>query len=450
MALAGTLVRRLPLTASLLYLAVGVALGPWGAGLIRLDAIRWATVLERVTEVAVIVSLFTAGLKTRVPLRDPRWWLPVRLASVSMVVTVGLVALAGVYGLGLSWGAAILLGAILAPTDPVLASDVQLAHPGDRDRLRFGLTGEAGLNDGSAFPFVMLGLMLLGLHERPAGLWGWLGVDLLWAAAGGIAIGGVCGTIVGRFVLYLRRTHKEAVGLDEFLSLGLLALSYGLALLAHAYGFLAVFAAGVALRCIESASASPADEPPPDVAGPRATGTPPEEIATDSEKAPAYMAQAVLGFNEQFERICEVAVVVLLGALLAPGYLPVEALWFVPLIFLVIRPLAVLVGLAGLSRVSLSKTQWRLVSWFGIRGVGSVYYLMYAIVHGLDPAVARVLAGLTLTTVAASVALHGISVTPLMNRYSKLVERRRAKGQGPPGPAIPAKQEAELKAAGVV
>src|SRR5687768_4175881 len=178
MALAGTLVRRLPLTASLLYLGVGMALGPWGAGLIRLDALRWAPLLERVAEVAVIVSLFTAGLKMRVPLRDGRWWLPVRLASVSMVVTVGLVALAGVYGLGLNWGAAILLGAILAPTDPVLASDVQLAHPGDRDRLRFSLTGEAGLNDGAAFPFVMLGLILLGLHERPGGVWGWLGVSL--------------------------------------------------------------------------------------------------------------------------------------------------------------------------------------------------------------------------------------------------------------------------------
>src|SRR5687768_67018 len=213
MALAGTLVRRLPLTASLLYLAVGVALGPWGAGLIRVDAIRWATVLERVTEVAVIVSLFTAGLKTRVPLRDRRWWLPIRLASVSMAVTVGVVALAGVYGLGLSWGAAILLGAILAPTDPVLASDVQLAHPGDRDRLRFGLTGEAGLNDGTAFPFVMLGLLLLGLHERPGGAWGWVGIDLVWAVAGGLGIGAVSGAIIGRLVLYLRRQHREAVGL---------------------------------------------------------------------------------------------------------------------------------------------------------------------------------------------------------------------------------------------
>jgi NhaP-type Na+/H+ or K+/H+ antiporter len=419
MALAGTLVRRLPLTASLLYLVVGVALGPVGTGLIRMDPIAWAPVLERVTEVAVIVSLFTAGLKMRVPRRDRRWWQPVRLATVSMVVTIAGIALVGVYGLGLSWGAAILLGAILAPTDPVLASDVQLARPGDRDRLRFSLTGEAGLNDGAAFPFVMLGLLLLGLHERPGGIWGWLAIDLAWAVTGGLAIGAVCGTLVGRFVLYLRRTHKEAVGLDEFLSLGLLALAYGLALLAHTYGFLAAFAAGVALRAVESSSAG--DHPPPDVAGPRAVGTPPEELATDADRAPAYMAQAVLGFNEQLERICEVAVVVLLGGLLLPDYLDPNALWFIPLLFLVIRPLAVRVGLAG---TDLSTVQWRLVSWFGIRGVGSVYYLAYAIAHGLDEPTARRLAALTLTTVAASVALHGISVTPLMNVYARLGARR--------------------------
>ena len=425
MALAGTLVRRLPLTASLLYLAVGVALGPVGAGLIRIDPIQWAPLLERVTEVAVIVSLFTAGLKMRVSLRDRRWWLPVRLATVSMAVTVGGIALAGVYGLGLGWGAAILLGAILAPTDPVLASDVQLAHAGDRDRLRFSLTGEAGLNDGAAFPFVMLGLILLGLHDRPGGFAGWLGIDLAWAVIGGLAIGAVCGSVVGRFVIYLRRTHKEAVGLDEFLSLGLLALAYGLALLAHTYGFLAAFAAGLALRAVESSSTSPGDEPPPDVAGPHATGTPPQEAATDAQKAPAYMAQAVLGFNEQFERICEVAVVVLLGGLLLPNYVAPQAAWFVPLLFLVIRPLAVLLGLAG---TDLSTVQWRLISWFGIRGVGSVYYLMFAIAHGLDDPSARLLTSLTLTTVAASVAVHGVSVTPLMNMYARLTDGRGAAG----------------------
>src|SRR3954467_3690766 len=146
-----------------------------------------------------------------------------------MGVTVALVAGVGALVLGLPLGAAILLGAILAPTDPVLASDVQVADAGDRDRLRFALTGEAGLNDGTAFPLVLLGLGLLGLHEIGSFGWRWVVVDVIWGVAAGIAIGAVAGTAVGRLVLYLRRTHKEAVGLDNFLALGLVGLAYGAA-----------------------------------------------------------------------------------------------------------------------------------------------------------------------------------------------------------------------------
>src|SRR5688500_5802804 len=148
MALAGSVIRRLPLSTSTLYLLIGLVLGPMVLGRIRLDAIDDAALLHRLAEVAVIVSLFTAGLKIRMKWRDRRWRTVVRLASVSMIITVALVACAGVWGLGLTWGAAILLGAILAPTDPVLASDVQLEDAFDRDEVRFSLTGEAGLNDG--------------------------------------------------------------------------------------------------------------------------------------------------------------------------------------------------------------------------------------------------------------------------------------------------------------
>jgi NhaP-type Na+/H+ or K+/H+ antiporter len=158
MALSGTVLRRLPLSASMLYLATGILIGPQALDLIVFDPTAEAAIVERITEVAVIVSLFTAGLKLRVPVRDPQWRLPVVLASGSMAITVGLIALAGAIALGLPLGAAILLGAVLAPTDPVLASDVQVTGPRDRERLRFTLTGEAGLNDGTAFPFVMLGL----------------------------------------------------------------------------------------------------------------------------------------------------------------------------------------------------------------------------------------------------------------------------------------------------
>ncbi|HSF39878.1 MAG TPA: sodium:proton antiporter [Thermoanaerobaculia bacterium] len=412
-ALIASRVRHLPLTTAVLYLLVGIALGAFGTGAIRLDPLRHAGFLERVTELAVLVSLFTAGLKFRLAVRDKLWRLPIRLASISMVVTVGLIALIGTFGLGLPLGAAVLLGAILSPTDPVLASDVQLSHAGDRNRLRFSLTGEAGLNDGTAFPFVMLGLGLLGQHEIGAWGWRWLAVDILWAVAAGIGIGFGLGTLVGRLVLFLRKKHKEAFGLDDFLALGLIGVSYGAALLLHSYGFLAVFAAGLALRRIERL-ATPTDEPP-DVREMAAAGSE-EEIATDPEKAPAYMAQAVLGFNEQVERIFEVGVVLLIGGMLSWRFLPPEALWFIPVLFLVVRPLAVLTGLAG---ARLPRFEKRMIAWFGIRGIGSLYYLMYAIEHGLDPALAETLVGLTLTTITASILIHGISVTPFMKLHEK-------------------------------
>ena len=415
MALSGTVLQRLPLSASMLYLGAGVLIGAFGLELVVVDPIAQAAIVERITEVAVIVSLFTAGLKLRVPLRDPMWRLPVVLASGSMALTVGLIAVVGVVALGLPLGAAILLGAVLAPTDPVLASDVQVTGPRDRDRLRFTLTGEASLNDGTAFPFVMLGLGLLGLHGIGDFGWRWLAVDVLWAIAGGLAIGGVLGTVAGNLILYLRRVHQESVGLDDFLALGLIALAYGVAILLHTYGFLAVFAAGLALRKIEERS-SGSEREPEDVMDAVAAEATAEETATHPETAAVYMTQSVLGFTEQLERIGEVAVMLMVGIMISTTEIPFAAVWFVPLLLLVIRPVAASIGMI---RSDTTRVQRAFIAWFGIRGIGSIYYLMYAIEHGLPERTAETLTGLTLAAVAASVVVHGISVTPLMRRYSE-------------------------------
>ncbi|MFP2912189.1 cation:proton antiporter [Pyxidicoccus sp. 3LFB2] len=420
MALGGSVLKRLPLSTSLLYLGVGFGLGRLGLG--YLDPLKHAAVLERLTEVGVILSLFSAGLKLRLPLKDREWRISLRLALSAMVLSVGMVALVGVGALGLSLGAAILLGAILSPTDPVLASDVQVSHAHDRDRLRFGLTGEAGLNDGTAFPFVMLGLGLLGLHEVGAGLWRWLVVDVVWAAAAGLMVGVVLGDRVGRLVLYLRKHHREAVGLDELLAMGLIALSYGTALLVKGYGFLAVFAAGLALRRIERKHSG---ERPPEEVEDAARGKDKTEAATDPEHAHAYMANAVLGFNEALERIAEVGMVVGLGVLLASTPVAPEVYWLAPLFFFVLRPVSVTLSLLG-SRAN--PHQRGLMAWFGVRGIGSLYYLFYAIAHGVEPGLAQRLLSLVLWLVAISVAVHGISVTPLMKRYE---QRGKPKQEAP-------------------
>ncbi|MGH6608798.1 MAG: cation:proton antiporter, partial [Burkholderiaceae bacterium] len=254
MALSGTLLKRLPLSTSMLYLLAGFALGPAGLALLAPSPIADHRILEIITEAAVLISLFAVGLKLSVPLSSQRWRAPIMLATLSMLVTIALLTVIGFFAIGMTIGAALLLAAILAPTDPVLASDVQLTDPDDRDSVRFSLTGEGGMNDGAAFPFVMLGLGALGLHELgPRGLH-WIGLDLIWAVTGGLLIGAACGYVIGKLVIYLRTRHQEAVGLDEFLMLGLIGVAYGAAQLSSTYGFLAVFAAGLALQRTSAAA----------------------------------------------------------------------------------------------------------------------------------------------------------------------------------------------------
>jgi NhaP-type Na+/H+ or K+/H+ antiporter len=418
MALSGTALKRLPISTAMLYLAAGFGLGPAGLALMSPDPLSYSATLERVTEVAVLISLFAVGLKLGLPLSHKNWRLPLRLALISMTITVALIAGIAMLGLGMSLGAAILLGAILAPTDPVLASDIQVTEAGDRDRLRFSLTGEGGLNDGAAFPFVMLGLGVLGHHDLGTWGWRWLAVDVVWAVAGGLLIGGALGTLIGRLVVYLRIRHQESVGLDEFLALGLIALTYGLAQLIETYGFLAVFAAGLALQRVK--------ERPATIVAPTVlekglqSKEAKEALATDSEHAKAYMMQEVRGFNDQLERIAEVVIVLVVGAMLSYTYPHPSAAWFIAVVFLLVRPISVRLGLLG---APVSRDQRILISWFGIRGIGSIYYLMYAINHGLTRPVASEIIAITLTMVAVSIVLHGISVTPLMRLYTRRKSR---------------------------
>jgi sodium/hydrogen antiporter len=410
-------VKRLPLSETMIYLAAGTALGPLGLHFLFVDPRAHSELIERAAEIAVIISLFTTGLKLRVSLRDPQWWVPLCLASGSMVLTVAMITLVAILGLGLPLGAAALLGAILAPTDPVLASGVQLENIRDRNRLRFSLTAEAGLNDGTAFPFVMLGLGLCGLHDLGAWGWKWWTIDVIWAIFAGFGIGALCGTLVGQAVIYLRREHHEGIGRDELLALGLIALSYGAALQLHGYGFLAVFAAGLTLRSVERQHTG--KELPPEELAVEAAFKP-DEIATDPEKAPAHMAGAVLTINEQIERIVEVALVLVVAAALSAQYLHFEAIWFIAILFLIIRPISVSLGLLG---QKIPASERRLISWFGIRGIGSLYYLMFVINHGLPEEPTSQLISITLTTIAVSIVVHGITVTPLMNWHQR---RRRA------------------------
>ncbi len=431
MVLAGTLLGRLPLSSAMVYLGLGWLLGPDGIDVLRPDPLAHTALLERLAEIALLISLFAVGLRLGVPLRDMRWRLPLRLAFLSMAVTVALVTAIGVLWLALPLGAAVLLGAILAPTDPVLASDVKSETGTHPDRLGFSLAAEGGLNDGAAFPFVMLGLGLLGLHDLGPGAVGWWTIDLLWATLGGLLIGAALGAASGRLVVYLRSRHGEAVGLDEFLGLGLVALAYGIAQLSLASGFLAVFAAGLALQRVREHPRRHT-RPLAAAAAGSAAGHPYDKLATHSHHASVTMRDSVQGFNAQLERLAELTVVLVVGAMLAYAKPLPAALWFVPLMLLLLRPLSVVVALTG-EHVSLP--QQAMVGWFGIRGIGSVFYLLFVLRHGIAGPIADTLISLTLWTVAASIVAHGVTAQPLMQRYIARRRRRPASKALPEGGA---------------
>ena len=401
MGVASTVLKRVPITSAMLHLGVGLWLGPTGADAFHFNPLQEAPLLELLTEVAVLISLFSAGVKMPVPFGFARWRAPLLLATVSMALTVGLVAAFAVLVLGLPLGAGILLGAIVAPTDPVLATDVQSRHAGDRDRLRFTLTCEAGMNDGTAFPFVMLGLGLLGVHGLGDSGLRWVLVDVLWGIGGGIGIGVLAGVVLARVGWSLRGAPQKHQLLDDFLGLGLIALVYGVSLQLHVWGFLAVFFAAVALRQTEMQLASRA--------APSAFVDGQAEPGTD---VPSTVSQGSLVFKEHLERLSELLLVLLLGGSLYLDSWSWPAVGLALFLFAVARPLSVFVGLLG------TRTPRRMLgmtAWFGVRGIGSMYYLMYAIQHGLPEALSLQLMQLTLIVVALSILLHGLSVKPLMN-----------------------------------
>ena len=413
-----TLLKRSPVTAAMFYLAVGLLVGPSVLNLFHFNPFKESALLEVLTEVAVLISLFSAGVKMPVPFSFSRWRAPLLLATVSMSMTVALVAAFAYYMLGLPLGAGVLLGAILAPTDPVLATDVQSRHPGDRDQLRFTLTCEAGMNDGSAFPFVMLGLGMLGLHELGDFNLSWVVVDVLWAVAGGIAIGIVAGVALARLGWKLRRAPHQHELMDDFLGLGLIGVVYGLSVMLNAWGFLAVFFAAVALRQTELKLANAAQHATHECQVPNDSDAKTGQVnpsGPDLEPLPT-VSEGSLVFKEHLERLSEVVLVLLVGGTLFLNSWSWEAVGLALFLFLVARPVSVLLGLLG------TRTTWPIrgmIGWFGVRGIGSLYYLMYAIQHGLPEPLALHLIQLTLVVVALSILLHGISVKPLMGYFWK-------------------------------
>lgn len=425
LALAAAYLRWLPVTTSLVYLLFGLIIGPLGLGLWRENLASISGWFEHLTETAILISLLIGGLKLRLPFRNPAWWLAGVLAGPLLALTIVLCALFGHYVLGLPMITALLVAAILSPTDPVLASLVQVSGAHDEDRLRFGLSGEAGLNDGVAFAFVTGALSLFG--ESPTTFGDWLLGPILWSIGSALALGFVLGHQVGRLVIRLRARHADtAASANVFLGMALIALSYVGAELLQAWGFLATFAAGVGLRHAEirssGGSAIPAEEKAVFKTAPSDDGQPisidyGDDAREHRQIAGGALIIELLSFGNLVERALEVLLVTILGAILYSHW-SWQGVWIALFLFGLARPLSCALLLPGFR---LDRQQRLLLGWFGIRGIGSLYYLSYASNHGLTAPLAEQTADLVITCLALSILLHGLTTQPLLDRY----ERRR-------------------------
>jgi NhaP-type Na+/H+ or K+/H+ antiporter len=379
--------RERAFSASLVYLAIGVAVAvPIGlSGVDWIDPVDDAELIERVAELAVIIALFGTGLKLDRPLAWSSWSGVARLLIVAMPLTIAGVALFGTVAMGLSIGAAVTLGAILAPTDPVLAGDIGVGPPGHEDEHEpnFSVTGEAGLNDGLALPFLFLGLFAID----PGGtswLGEWLLADVAYAIGVGIGIGAAIGYGAAALAVRLKERDLFAPAFDAWLAIPVVLVIYGLTELLGAYGFIAAFVGGVAFRRYEHGH--------------------------------EYNRRVHDG-AEVTEKFAELAAVLLLGSMVTLAGLGDAGLagWLlVPVLLLAIRPAAVALSFLG---SSLPRGEKAFVAWFGVRGIGSLYYAAVAIGSGyLSAGDLQVVAWTTIVLVAVSIVAHGITASPLSRR----------------------------------
>jgi NhaP-type Na+/H+ or K+/H+ antiporter len=379
------LLRNAPLSLPIFCVLLGIGLFMVPGTGADPNFLAQSSFVERITELVVIIALLGAGLKLDRPVGLKNWRTTWLLLGVTMPLSILGIALLSMWILGLPLPAAILLGAVLAPTDPVLASDIQVGPPrsGGEDEVRFSLTSEAGLNDGLAFPFSNLAIAMAASGVMP-GWWTveWLAIDVVWKLAAGLAVGWALGRLLGWLAFRLPADTRIADTREGLAALGITLVSYGVTELAHGYGFLAVFVAAVTLRHAERSH---------------------------------DFHESLHTFSEQIEKLLMMVVLVLFGGAIAGGLLSTltwEAMIAGLAFVFLVRPLAGLVSLIG---SGLPMSERFVIGLFGIRGIGSFYYLAYAVNHSAL-AEKEILWAVTGFVVMCSILIHGMTVTPVMNK----------------------------------
>lgn len=378
------LTKKIRISYSIIYVLFGFLLYLWGDGLPEPDPREEGSITMRLTEMVVIVSLMGTGLKINEPFAIKTWAVPLRLVSITMLLSIAGTALLGYYWLGLAFPSALLLGAALAPTDPVLASDVQLGSPKEKNNsdVRFALTAEGGLNDGMAFPFTWLAIILATSPFANDVLYSWLAWEFLYKILVGVASGFLLGKGLAYLVFKLPGRAKLNTFGDGFVALSSTFLVYGVTELIHGYGFIAVFIAAITLRNVEMH-----DE---------------------------YHVK-LHSFTDQIERIFVAIVLTLFGGSIAEGIfttLTWTLVAFACVAIFLIRPICTYLSLF---KTDLRNREKAVISFFGIKGVGSLFYLSFALHEATFEHTAELWAIVSLI-VLFSILIHGVTATKAIER----------------------------------
>jgi sodium/hydrogen antiporter len=392
------LASRTRISYSILYVALGMLIYSVFNNLPEPDPLRHPLIAVHFTEFVVIVALMGTGLKIDQPFTLKSWAVPLKMVSISMILCIAGGALIGIYFLDLDVASAILLASVLAPTDPVLASDVQVDPPleGAKENVRFSLTAEGGMNDGTAFPFVWLAIYLaMQASGEPISLMHWFGWKLLYKLIAGVA----CGYILGKALAYLLFRLPEKIKLvrvnDGFAALSMTLLVYGLTEIINGYGFVAVFACAVTLR---------------------------------NEEMGHRLHRKLHAFSDQIERILVAITLVLFGGALVTGILSAIT-WplvvFSLIFLLIIRPVTTWFAFI---KERLPLREKLAISFLGIRGIGSFYYVAFALTQIRFNQPSRLWAVVSLI-VLMSIICHGLTASTVIRKIDADRENSNGKNQ---------------------
>lgn len=382
-----SLTEKTKVSYAIIYVLIGALLYAVIPALPVADPLQHKDFALHFTELVVIVSIMGTGLKIDEPFSYKTWLVPFRLVTITMILSIAAVAWVTWYFFHLNPATAILLGAVLAPTDPVLASDVQVGPPLDdqKDNTRFTLTAEAGMNDGMSFPFTWLAIGLAtvtGKMQETVLSWVWM--DLLYKISAGVLIGFAMGKLLAYLVFHLPERKNFVVIRDGFIGIAATLMVYGITELLHGYGFIAVFVTAITLR--------------------------------NSEMNHKYHKK-LHSFTDQIEKILVAIVLILLGGAVVSGILkPLTIEWaiFGLLFLLIIRPLTAMVSVIG---IPFHFNEKMAISFFGIRGIGSFFYLAFAVIETKYSNEAELWAIVSFI-VLASILIHGLSATTVIRRLS--------------------------------